>query len=142
MWIPGTDHAGIATQARVEDHIRETEGKTRYDLGREEFLERTWAWKEKYGNQILNQLKRLGASLDWDRERFTMDEGCSRAVREVFVRLFEKGWIYQGNYSVHWSSLLHHSSDIEAEHEEEAGKLYHIISPADKWFPADSHHQA
>ena len=130
VWIPGTDHAGIATQARVEDHIRETEGKTRYDLGREEFLERTWAWKEKYGNQILNQLKRLGASLDWDRERFTMDEGCSRAVREVFVRLFEKGWIYQGNYSVHWCPVCSTTlSDIEVEHEEEAGKLYHIKYP-------------
>ncbi|NMB02285.1 MAG: valine--tRNA ligase [Firmicutes bacterium] len=130
VWIPGTDHAGIATQARVEDHIRATEGKTRHDLGREEFLRRTWAWKEEYGNQILNQLKRLGASLDWERERFTMDEGCSRAVREVFVRLFEKGLIYQGHYSVNWcpecSTTL---SDIEVEHEDEQGKLYHIKYP-------------
>ncbi|NMA60553.1 MAG: valine--tRNA ligase [Firmicutes bacterium] len=130
VWIPGTDHAGIATQARVEDHIRATEGKTRHDLGREEFLKRTWDWKEEYGNQILNQLKKLGASLDWERERFTMDEGCSRAVREVFVRLYEKGLIYQGNYSVNWcpqcSTTL---SDIEVEHEESAGKLYHVQYP-------------
>ncbi|NLM41790.1 MAG: valine--tRNA ligase [Firmicutes bacterium] len=130
VWIPGTDHAGIATQARVEDHIRETEGKTRHDLGREEFLRRTWAWKEEYGRTILNQLKRLGASLDWDRERFTMDEGCSRAVREVFVRLFEKGWIYQGHYSVNWCPVCSTTlSDIEVEHEETAGKLWHIRYP-------------
>lgn len=130
VWIPGTDHAGIATQARVEDDIRATEGKTRHDLGREEFLNRTWAWKEDYGDQILNQLKKLGASLDWERERFTMDEGCSRAVREVFVRLYEKGLIYQGHYSVNWcpqcSTTL---SDIEVEHEDEDGKLYHIRYP-------------
>ena len=130
VWIPGTDHAGIATQARVEDHIRSTEGKTRHDLGRDEFLRRTWAWKEDYGNQILNQLKKLGASLDWQRERFTMDEGCSRAVREVFVRLFEKGLIYQGHYSVNWcphcSTTL---SDIEVEHEDDQGKLYHVKYP-------------
>ena len=130
VWIPGTDHAGIATQARVEDNLRATEGKTRHDLGREEFLRRTWEWKEEYGSQILNQLKKLGASLDWERERFTMDEGCSRAVREVFVRLYEKGLIYQGNYSVNWcpkcSTTL---SDIEVEHEEGAGKLYHVKYP-------------
>ena len=130
VWIPGTDHAGIATQARVEDHIRSTEGKTRHDLGRDEFLRRTWAWKEDYGHQILNQLKKLGASLDWERERFTMDEGCSRAVREVFVRLFEKGLIYQGHYSVNWcphcSTTL---SDIEVEHEDDQGKLYHVKYP-------------
>jgi len=130
VWVPGTDHAGIATQARVEDHIRETEGKTRHDLGREEFLKRTWAWKEEYGRTILNQLKRLGSSLDWERERFTMDEGCSRAVREVFVRLFEKGWIYQGNYSVNWCPVCSTTlSDIEVEQEDEAGKLYHIRYP-------------
>ncbi|NLJ79959.1 MAG: valine--tRNA ligase [Firmicutes bacterium] len=130
LWVPGTDHAGIATQARVEDHLRTTEGKTRHDLGRDQFIERTWAWKEKYGNQILYQLKKLGASLDWERERFTMDEGCSRAVRTVFVRLFEKGLIYQGNYNVNWcpncSTTL---SDIEVEHEKEKGKLYHLKYP-------------
>ncbi len=130
VWIPGTDHAGIATQARVEGHIRATEGKTKDDLGRDEFLKRTWAWKEDYGNQILNQLKKLGASLDWERERFTMDEGCSRAVREVFVRLFEKGLIYQGNYSVNWCPACSTTlSDIEVEHEDATGKLYHVRYP-------------
>ncbi|NLL47611.1 MAG: valine--tRNA ligase [Firmicutes bacterium] len=130
VWIPGTDHAGIATQARVEQHIRATEGKTKDDLGREEFLKRTWAWKEDYGNQILNQLKKLGTSADWERERFTMDEGCSRAVREVFVRLFEKGLIYQGNYSVNWCpDCATTLSDIEVEHEEGTGKLYNIKYP-------------
>jgi len=130
LWVPGTDHAGIATQARVEDHVRKTEGLTRHDLGREEFLKRVWAWKEKYGDRIITQLKKLGSSADWDRERFTMDEGCSRAVREVFVRLYEKGLIYQGNYSVNWcpncSTTL---SDIEVDHEEENGKLYYIKYP-------------
>jgi valyl-tRNA synthetase len=130
LWVPGTDHAGIATQARVEEHIRSTEGKTRHDLGREEFLRRTWAWKEEYGGRILNQLKKLGTSVDWSRERFTMDEGCSRAVREVFVRLYEKGLIYQGNYSVNWcpqcSTTL---SDIEVEHADHEGKLWHIRYP-------------
>ncbi|MCK9524610.1 MAG: valine--tRNA ligase [Limnochordia bacterium] len=130
IWIPGTDHAGIATQARVESHIRATEGKTRHELGREEFLKRTWAWKEDYGNQILNQLKKLGASLDWERERFTMDEGCSRAVREVFVRLFDKGLIYQGNYSVNWCpNCATTLSDIEVEHEDQTGQLYHVKYP-------------
>lgn len=130
LWMPGTDHAGIATQARVEDHIRSTEGKTRHDLGREEFLRRTWNWKEDYGNQILNQLKKLGASLDWERERFTMDEGCSRAVREVFVSLFERGLIYQGHYNVNWCpSCSTTLSDIEVEHEDSQGKLYHIKYP-------------
>jgi valyl-tRNA synthetase len=130
VWVPGTDHAGIATQARVEGHIRATEGRTREEIGREEFLKRTWAWKDEYGRQILNQLKKLGASLDWERERFTMDEGCSRAVREVFVRLFDKGLIYQGNYSVNWCpSCSTTLSDIEVEHEDEQGKLYHVRYP-------------
>ncbi|MGB4472716.1 MAG: class I tRNA ligase family protein, partial [Limnochordia bacterium] len=130
MWLPGTDHAGIATQARVEEHIRKTEGLTRHDLGREEFLKRVWQWKEQYGDLIVKQLKKLGSSCDWDRLRFTMDEGCSRAVREVFVRLYEKGLIYQGNYSVNWcphcSTTL---SDIEVDHEEVEGKLYYINYP-------------
>lgn len=130
VWIPGTDHAGIATQARVEEHLRHTEGLTRHDLGREKFLERVWAWKEEYGDRIIKQLKKLGSSADWDRERFTMDVGCSRAVREVFVRLYEKGLIYQGNYSVNWcphcSTTL---SDIEVDHEPRAGKLYYIKYP-------------
>lgn len=130
LWIPGTDHAGIATQARVEDHLRKEQGVTRHDLGRERFLERVWAWKEEYGDRIITQLKELGSSADWDRERFTMDEGCSRAVREVFVRLYEKGLIYQGHYSVNWcpqcSTTL---SDIEVNHEEHMGHLYHIKYP-------------
>jgi len=130
MWLPGTDHAGIATQARVEEHIRKTEGLTRHDLGREEFLKRVWQWKEQYGDLIVKQLKKLGSSCDWDRLRFTMDEGCSRAVREVFVRLYERGLIYQGNYSVNWcphcSTTL---SDIEVDHEEVEGKLYYINYP-------------
>ena len=130
IWIPGTDHAGIATQVRVEEHIRQTEEKTRHDLGQEEFLRRTWAWREKYGGQILYQLRKLGASLDWERERFTMDEGCSRAVREVFVRLFNEGLIYQGHYSVNWCpSCVTTLSDIEVEHEPTAGKLYRIKYP-------------
>ncbi len=130
LWIPGTDHAGIATQARVEDHIRKEEGLTRHDLGREEFLERVWAWKDEYGDRIITQLKKLGSSADWKRERFTMDEGCSQAVREVFVRLYEKGLIYQGHYSVNWcpqcSTTL---SDIEVNHQEQAGKIYRIKYP-------------
>lgn len=129
-WIPGMDHAGIATQARVEAHLRKTEGKSRYDFGREEFLNRVWEWKDEYGGIILEQLRRLGASCDWDRERFTMDEGCSRAVREVFVDLYEKGLIYQGDYIINWcprcSTAL---SDIEVEHEDTNGKLWHIRYP-------------
>ena len=102
LWIPGTDHAGIATQIKVEAEIREKEGKTRFDYGREAFLEKVWAWKELYGSNIINQLKKLGSSCDWERERFTMDEGCSRAVREVFVSLYEKGLIYKGERIINW----------------------------------------
>lgn len=130
VWIPGIDHAGIATQARVEDYVRKELGVTGLELGREKFLEQVWQWKEKYGSRIISQLKKLGASADWQRERFTMDEGCSRAVREVFVQLYEKGLIYQGNYSVNWcpncSTTL---SDIEVNHEETEGKLYRIKYP-------------
>ena len=96
LWMPGTDHAGIATQIKVEENLRKEEGLTRYDLGREEFLKRVWAWKDKFGNRIISQLKKLGTSCDWDRERFTMDEGCSKAVREVFVNLYEQGPDLQG----------------------------------------------
>lgn len=130
LWLPGTDHAGIATQARVEEHLRQSEGLTRHDLGRERFLERVWQWKEEYGSRIINQLKKLGSSADWERERFTMDEGCSRAVREVFVDLYDKGLIYQGFYSVNWcphcSTTL---SDIEVTHAESQGNFYHIRYP-------------
>ena len=101
LWIPGVDHAGIATQIRVEEELRK-EGKTRYDLGREKFLERVWAWKHQYGDRIVEQQKRLGASCDWDRARFTMDEGCSKAVREVFVNLYEQGLIYKGSRIINW----------------------------------------
>ena len=95
LWVPGTDHAGIATQIKVEENLRVNEHLTRYDLGREKFLERVWDWKNQYGDRIINQLKKLGSSCDWTRERFTMDEGCSRAVREVFVNLYNKGLIYR-----------------------------------------------
>lgn len=129
LWLPGTDHAGIATQVKVEEKLAE-EGLSKHDLGREAFLERVWDWKEQYGGRIIEQLKRLGASCDWDRLRFTMDEGCSRAVREVFVRLYEKDLIYQGNYIINWCPRCNTAlSDIEVEHEDTEGKLYHIKYP-------------
>ncbi len=129
LWLPGTDHAGIATQARVARQLAE-EGLTKDDLGRERFLERVWAWKEQYGGTIIRQLKRLGASCDWRRERFTMDEGCSRAVREVFRRLYNKGLIYKGSYIVNWCPrCLTTISDIEVEHSEERGTLTYIRYP-------------
>ena len=126
MWMPGCDHAGIATQAKVEGALR-AEGTNRYELGREKFLERVWDWKEKFGSRIMSQLRSLGSSLDWDRERFTMDEGCSKAVREVFVSLYEKGLIYQGTRITNWCPDCNTAiSDIEVEHETEAGHLWHI----------------
>lgn len=126
LWVPGCDHAGIATQAKVEGALRE-EGKTRYDLGRDKFLERVWDWKEKFGSRIMYQLRSLGSSCDWDRERFTMDEGCSKAVREVFVSLYEKGLIYQGTRITNWCPQCNTAiSDIEVEHENEAGHLWHL----------------
>ena len=129
LWVPGTDHAGIATQARVERQLAE-EGLTKDDLGREQFLERVWAWKEQYGGTIIRQLKRLGASCDWQRERFTMDEGCSRAVREVFRRLYAKGLIYRGSYIINWCPRCRTTiSDIEVEHSEEQGTLTYIRYP-------------
>ncbi|MGQ9823691.1 MAG: valine--tRNA ligase [Desulfotomaculales bacterium] len=129
LWLPGTDHAGIATQARVEEDLAR-EGLSRYDLGREKFLERVWAWKEKYGHRITEQLRRLGASCDWERERFTMDEGCSEAVREVFVRLYERGLIYRDNYIINWCPRCQTTiSDIEVEHEEIPGQLYYVRYP-------------
>ena len=126
LWMPGCDHAGIATQAKVEEALRE-EGLTRYDLGREKFLERVWAWKEKFGNRIMSQLRSLGSSCDWERERFTMDEGCSRAVREVFVSLYEEGLVYQGTRITNWCPRCHTAlSDIEVEYETEVGHLWHL----------------
>ncbi|WP_037356527.1 valine--tRNA ligase [Selenomonas sp. FC4001] len=126
VWIPGCDHAGIATQAKVETSLRE-EGTNRYELGREKFLERVWDWKEQYGNRIMSQLRSLGSSCDWDRQRFTMDEGCSAAVREVFVSLYDKGLIYQGTRITNWCPNCNTAiSDIEVEHENENGHLWHL----------------
>lgn len=131
LWLPGTDHAGIATQAKVEESIAR-EGLSRYDLGREKFLERVWEWKHLYGNRITSQLSLMGSSCDWSRERFTMDEGCSQAVREVFVNLYEKGLIYQGDYIVNWCPRCHTAiSDIEVDHEDSAGHLWHIKYPVE-----------
>jgi valyl-tRNA synthetase len=129
LWLPGTDHAGIATQMMVERQLA-SEGKKRRDLGREKFIERVWEWKQLYGNAILDQMKRLGASVDWDREYFTMDENLNRAVREVFVRLYEEGLIYRGKYIVNWCPRCETAiSDLEVKHEEVAGKLYEIRYP-------------
>lgn len=129
LWLPGTDHAGIATQNVVERELAK-EGKTRETLGRETFVERVWQWKEQSGNTIIEQLKRLGCSCDWSRERFTMDEGLSRAVREVFVRLYNEGLIYRDNYIINWCPRCKTAlSDLEAEHEETKGYLYHIRYP-------------
>ncbi len=129
LWLPGTDHAGIATQMMVEKQL-EKEGKKRRDLGREKFIERVWEWKKLYGGAILDQMKRLGASVDWDREYFTMDENLSHAVREVFVRLYEEGLIYRGNYIVNWCPWHETAiSDLEVKHEEIAGKLWEIRYP-------------
>ncbi len=127
LWMPGCDHAGIATQVKVEEALRKEEGKSRYDLGREKFVERVWRWKEKFGDRIVTQLKTLGASCDWERARFTMDEGCSKAVREVFVSLYEKGLIYRGNRINNWCPHCHTAlSDIEVEHEAAQGSLYYL----------------
>ncbi|NLB29168.1 MAG: valine--tRNA ligase [Clostridiales bacterium] len=129
LWLPGTDHAGIATQIKVEEELR-AEGLTRHDLGREKFIERVWEWKEMYGSRIVEQLKTLGCSCDWERERFTMDEGCSRAVREVFVSLYEKGLIYKGNRIINWCpDCTTALSDTEVEHEDQTGHFWHIKYP-------------
>lgn len=130
LWMPGYDHAGLATQIKVEEVLKKEEGKTRFDLGREEFVKRVWAWKEEYGDRIINQLKCLGISCDWERKRFTMDEGCSRAVREVFVSLFEKGLIYKGTRITNWCVNCHTAlSDIEVEHEDTPGHLWYVRYP-------------
>lgn len=126
LWMPGCDHAGIATQAKVEESLRK-EGTNRYELGREKFLERVWKWKEEYGNRIMFQLRTLGSSCDWARERFTMDEGCSKAVREVFATLYEEGLIYQGRRITNWCPNCNTAiSDIEVEHKTEKGHLWHL----------------
>ena len=130
LWIPGVDHAGIATQIKVEEELRTKEGLSRYDLGREKFLERVWDWKHKYGNRIVEQQKKLGASCDWDRARFTMDEGCSKAVREVFVSLYEKGLIYKGSRIINWCPhCVTALSDAEVEYVDKPGHLWHIRYP-------------
>ncbi|MDD4079920.1 MAG: valine--tRNA ligase [Eubacteriales bacterium] len=131
LWLPGTDHASIATEAKIVEQL-EKEGTSKKELGRERFLERAWQWKEKYGGQITQQLRRMGASCDWSRERFTMDEGCSRAVREVFVRLYEKGLIYRGERIINWCPVCRTAlSDIEVEYEEKQAHLYFIRYPAE-----------
>src|SRR5205823_9531538 len=129
LWIPGTDHAGIATQNVVEKQLLQ-EGAARETVGRDRFVQRVWEWKAQSGGTIIEQLKRLGASCDWDRLRFTMDDGLSKAVREVFVRLYEEGLIYRGERLINWCPrCLTALSDIEVEHEETKGKLYHIRYP-------------
>ena len=130
LWMPGTDHAGIATQVKVEENIMKTEGKSRHDLGREEFLKRVWEWKQEYGSTIVKQIRSLGASCDWTRERFTLDEGYHKAVLKVFVELYEKGLIYRGERITNWCpNCLTALSDIEVEHEDENGHLWHIKYP-------------
>ena len=130
LWLPGVDHAGIATQIKVEEELRTKEGLSRYDLGREKFLERVWDWKHKYGNRIVEQQKKLGASCDWERARFTMDEGCSAAVREVFVSLYEKNLIYKGSRIINWCPhCVTALSDAEVEYVDKPGHLWHIRYP-------------
>ncbi|MCC6993927.1 MAG: valine--tRNA ligase [Deltaproteobacteria bacterium] len=130
MWLPGVDHAGIATQLVVERQLKRTENKTRHDLGREEFLRRVWAWKAESGSRITEQLRKLGCSLDWKRERFTMDDGLSAAVREAFVRMYEDGLIYRARRLINWCSRCFTAlSDLEVEHKDEAGSLWHIAYP-------------
>ena len=130
LWLPGYDHAGIATQIKVEENLRNEEGLTRFDLGREKFLDRVWDWKNKYGDRIVEQLKTLGSSCDWERQRFTMDEGCSKAVREVFCSLYEKSLIYKGKRIINWCPHCTTAlSDAEVEYREKLGKLWHIRYP-------------
>ena len=129
-WFPGTDHAGIATESRVEKMLREKEGKSRRDLGREKFIERVWEWKKEYGGTIIEQLKKLGCSCDWDRERFTLDEGLSNAVKRVFVELYNKGYIYKGVRMINWCPVSRTAlSDEEVIHKEVNGSFYHFKYP-------------
>jgi valyl-tRNA synthetase len=139
LWVPGSDHAGIATQLQVEKHLLKTDEVTREEIGREEFVRRTWEWKEKYGGIITQQLRRLGASCDWERERFTLDAGLSRAVRTAFVHMYRKGYIYRGTYLINWSPGLRTAvSDLEVEYSEEQGTLYYFrypIAGTDEFIP-------
>jgi valyl-tRNA synthetase len=139
LWVPGSDHAGIATQLQVEKHLLHTEELTREELGREAFVQRTWEWKEKYGGIITEQLRRLGASCDWERERFTLDEGLSKAVREAFVDLYEQGLIYRGSYMINWSPGLRTAvSDLEVEYHDEEATMYtfkYLLKDSDQFIP-------
>ena len=127
LWLPGTDHASIATEAKIVETMRK-EGVTKEDLGREKFLERAWDWKAQYGGRIIEQLKKMGSSCDWDRERFTLDEGCNKAVNEVFCRLYEKDLIYRGNRMVNWCPCCNTSiSDAEVEYDEKEGNFWHLL---------------
>ena len=129
LWQPGTDHASIATEVKIINNLKE-KGISKQDLGREKFLEYCWAWRREYGGRIVNQLKKLGSSCDWDRERFTMDEGCNKAVTEVFVKMHEKGWIYKGSRIINWCPVCNTSiSDAEVQYEEQAGHFWHIKYP-------------
>ena len=129
LWLPGTDHAAIATEAKIVEAMRK-EGLTKEDLGREGFMKRAWAWKEQYGGRIVEQLKKLGSSCDWERERFTMDEGCSKAVKEVFVRYYEKGLIYRGERMVNWCPKCCTTlSDAEVTYEDQPGHFWHLRYP-------------
>ncbi len=129
LWQPGTDHASIATEAKIVEKLKQ-EGTSKEELGREKFLERAWEWKKEYGGRIVSQLKKLGSSCDWDRERFTMDEGCNKAVTEVFTKLYDKGWIYKGSRIINWCPVCNTSiSDAEVEYEEQAGHFWHIKYP-------------
>ena len=129
LWLPGTDHAAIATEAKIVEAMRK-EGISKEDIGRDGFLARAWDWKAKYGSRIIEQLKKMGSSCDWERERFTMDEGCSKAVREVFVKLYEKGLIYRGERIINWCPhCLTSISDAEVEYEEQAGHFWNIRYP-------------
>src|SRR5262245_59347074 len=130
FWLVGTDHAGIATQATVEKTIRKDEGKSRHDLGRDELVRRIWEWKEKYGSRIVEQLKLMGCSCDYQRERFTLDEGCAKAVRETFFKLFRDGLIYRGKRLVNWDTQLQTAvADDEVYHETVKGHFYHLKYP-------------
>ncbi len=129
LWVPGTDHASIATEAKIVEAMKK-EGITKEEIGREKFLERAWNWKKEYGGRIVTQLKKIGSSADWDRERFTMDEGCSEAVKEVFVNLYNKGLIYKGERIINWCpKCLTSISDAEVEYEDQAGHFWHLSYP-------------
>ena len=132
LWLPGSDHASIATEVKVVDKLREEEGKEKEDIGREAFLERAWEWKKIYGGKITEQCRKLGDSCDWSRERFTMDDGCNKAVKEMFVRLYKKGLIYRGNRLINWCPVCGTSlSDAEVEHEDKTGKYWYFRYPGE-----------